>query len=86
MLTFDPVKRITVDEALKHPYLKELHDEEDEYTTDTVSAFDFDFEIYDLSKHEYIDLLYEEVELYHSDEVLKQYMDEKKKYPNGILH
>ena len=86
MLTFDPLKRITVNEALQHPYLKELHDEEDEFTTDVVSAFDFDFEIYDLNKHEYIDLLYEEVLLYHSDEVLKQYMGEKKQYPDGILH
>lgn len=45
---FDPNKRITVEEALEHPYLAELHCPEDEPTTVPVSAFDFDFEIYDL--------------------------------------
>ena len=30
MLVFDPLKRITVEQALAHPYLKELHLEEDE--------------------------------------------------------
>lgn len=48
MLEFDPNKRITVEEALSHPYLAELHCPDDEPTTEPVSAFDFDFEIYDL--------------------------------------
>ena len=30
MLVFDPFKRITVNEALEHPYLKELHSPEEE--------------------------------------------------------
>jgi len=30
MLTFDPTKRITVEEALNHPYLQALHCPEDE--------------------------------------------------------
>lgn len=30
LLTFDPSKRITVEEALNHPYLQALHSEEDE--------------------------------------------------------
>jgi mitogen-activated protein kinase 1/3 len=30
MLKFDPSKRITVEEALNHPYLKDLHFEDDE--------------------------------------------------------
>lgn len=67
MLTFDPINRITVDEALKHPYLKELHYPEDEpAAAQLVSAFDFDFEIYDLKKDDYKDLIYEEIQLYHS--------------------
>jgi len=32
LLTFDFTKRITVEEALKHPYLAELHFPEDEVT------------------------------------------------------
>jgi len=30
LLTFEPEVRITVEEALKHPYLEELHCEDDE--------------------------------------------------------
>jgi len=30
MLTFNPNKRITVLEALKHPYVKEFHNPDDE--------------------------------------------------------
>jgi mitogen-activated protein kinase 7 len=42
LLTFDPAARITVEEALKHPYLEAYHDEEDEPVHDKL--FDFSFE------------------------------------------
>ena len=48
MLTYDPEERITVGDALAHPYLKQLHFPDDEPTTDPVCAFDFDFEKYSL--------------------------------------
>lgn len=86
MLTFDPKKRIGVEDALKHPYLEDLHCEDDEPQTEPVSAFDFDFEIYDLEKEQYKDLIYEEIMLYHSDENLKEYLANKRKYPNGMLY
>ena len=85
MLTFDPKKRITVDDALEHPYLSALHCPEDEPTTEPVSAFDFEFEIYDLKREDYKDLLYEEVMLYQSDERIREYLQNKEMYPNGIL-
>jgi len=44
MLVFDPNKRITVDEALEHPYLASLHDLSDEPTCPTSIDFDFDAE------------------------------------------
>ena len=50
MLIYDPDERITVEQALKHPYLAELHFPDDEPTTIPVSTFDFDFEMYGLSK------------------------------------
>jgi serine/threonine protein kinase len=40
MLAFDPTKRITVDEALKHPYLESMHDPTDE---PDCTPFEFDF-------------------------------------------
>jgi mitogen-activated protein kinase 1/3 len=42
MLVFDPSKRITVQEALSHPYLASLHDINDEPSCPT--PFNFDFE------------------------------------------
>lgn len=63
-----------------------MHCPEDEPITDNVSPFDFDYEIYDLKKEEYKDLIYEEIMLYHSDELLREYLDNKRKYPDGMLH
>ena len=40
-LIFDPEKRITVTEALNHPYLSDLHLEEDEPTREPVDYLDF---------------------------------------------
>ncbi len=68
MLTYDPDDRITVEQALEHPYLKQLHYPDDEPTTQPVSAFDFDFEKYSLSKEDFKDLMYEEIMLYHEDD------------------
>ena len=48
MLTFDPKQRISATEALDHPYLAALSCIDDEPTTEPVSEFDFEFEIYDL--------------------------------------
>jgi serine/threonine protein kinase len=36
MLTFDPLKRITIDDALAHPYMSQLHFPDDEPTTELV--------------------------------------------------
>lgn len=45
LLAFDPAKRITVEEALAHPYLAAYHDEDDEPTHS--QTFDFSFEVVD---------------------------------------
>ncbi|XAR55087.1 Mitogen-activated protein kinase [Bertholletia excelsa] len=42
MLVFDPNKRITVDEALHHPYLSSLHDVNDEPICQNPFSFDFE--------------------------------------------
>ncbi|KAF8379575.1 hypothetical protein HHK36_029016 [Tetracentron sinense] len=42
MLVFDPNKRITVDEALCHPYLSSLHDINDEPVCPMPFSFDFE--------------------------------------------
>ena len=86
MLTYDPDERITVEQALEHAYLKQLHYPDDEPTTQPVSAFDFDFEKYSLSKEDFKDLMYEEIMLYHSDEAALAYVQAKEANPGGALH
>ena len=85
MLTFNPEKRITVQEALEHPYLADLHFDDDEPTSEPVSSFDFDFELYDLNREDYRELIYNEIMLYHKDEKLAEYEQNKIDHPDGIL-
>ncbi|KAL0477576.1 mitogen-activated protein kinase MAPK [Acrasis kona] len=42
LLTFDPLKRITVEQALAHPYLADFHDQEEEVTCDQKFLFSLD--------------------------------------------
>jgi mitogen-activated protein kinase 1/3 len=50
MLIIDPKKRISVEDALAHPFLKHLHETTEEpVEKEPVSAFDFDFELYSLN-------------------------------------
>jgi serine/threonine protein kinase len=60
MLCFDPTKRITVEEALAHPYLRNLHDETDEPTS---TMFDFSFEE-DAEKGDIRKMIYDEIMLW----------------------
>lgn len=54
LLAFNPVKRITVEDALRHPYLEPYHDPEDEPTADPIPEefFDFDKNKDNLSKEQ----------------------------------
>uniref|UniRef100_A0A7N0UZ89 Protein kinase domain-containing protein n=1 Tax=Kalanchoe fedtschenkoi TaxID=63787 RepID=A0A7N0UZ89_KALFE len=58
MLTFDPSKRITVEQALAHPYLERLHDISDEPVCP--QSFSFDFEQQGLSEEDMKDMIYKE--------------------------
>lgn len=58
MLTFDFNKRITVEEALKHPYLADLHLPEDEPSRSEVPFYEFEFEIHsNLTRQQYKGIL-----------------------------
>jgi serine/threonine protein kinase len=57
-LTFTPEKRITVEQALAHPYLKLLHDPSDEPACP--QPFDVDFENIPLTKEALRALLWDE--------------------------
>jgi mitogen-activated protein kinase 1/3 len=58
MLTFDPTKRITVEQALAHSYLARLHDEADEPICR--EPFSFEFESQSLGEEQMKDMIYME--------------------------
>jgi mitogen-activated protein kinase 1/3 len=59
MLVFNPHERITVEEALQHPYLKQLHNPQTEYAC--VEPFNFDFEKIDMTKSVLREFMWEEI-------------------------
>jgi serine/threonine protein kinase len=86
MLKYDPEERISIEDALNHEFIGDLHYAPDEPTTVPVSAFDFDFEMYDLTIEEQKSLILDEIALYHSKKAQKKYLKNKKAYPQGMLH
>lgn len=65
MLEIHPRKRITVEEALQHPFLESLHSPDDEPTNG--STFSFEFENEELSREKVQALIWEEIREYHRD-------------------
>ncbi|KAI9012483.1 mitogen-activated protein kinase [Phycomyces nitens] len=63
LLTFNPEKRITVAEALEHPYLEPYHDPNDEPDAPPIHESFFDFDKYkdQLTKEQLKQLLYQEI-------------------------
>ncbi|CAH6719551.1 mitogen-activated protein kinase Hog1p [[Candida] jaroonii] len=63
LLIFNPTKRITVDDALKHPYLKLYHDPNDEPISEKIPEdfFDFDRKKDELTIEDLKKLLYDEI-------------------------
>ncbi|KAH6825030.1 MAP kinase 4 [Perilla frutescens var. hirtella] len=67
MLVFDPDQRITVDDALCHPYISTLHDLNDEPICST--PFNFDFELPSITEENVKDLICREALAYNPDPV-----------------
>ncbi|KAE8700847.1 Mitogen-activated protein kinase-like protein NTF6 [Hibiscus syriacus] len=69
MLVFDPSKRITVDEALNHPYLSSLYEINEEPTCP--SPFVFDFEQMTLNEEDIKELIWRESLNFSRDKMLE---------------
>lgn len=65
MLEIHPKKRITVEQALEHPFLESLHSPDDEPVNTT--GFSFEFENEELSRERVQELIWEEIREYHAD-------------------
>lgn len=85
MLRYNPADRITVQEALQHPFLEEFHQPDDEPSAEPVDAFDFDFELYNLKTEDYKQLILEEIEIQESAEKKLEYLQLKEENPKGVL-
>jgi mitogen-activated protein kinase 1/3 len=69
LLTFEPEKRLTVEQALRHPYLEELHCEEDEPAAENFDVSDFYFE--------YVRTTKEDLKVLITQEILNNYVEEQ---------
>jgi serine/threonine protein kinase len=63
MLEFHPRKRITIQQALEHPFLLSLHNPEDEPVANF--TFSFEFENDELPREKVQELIWEQVRAYH---------------------
>jgi len=86
MLVMDPAKRISVAEALDHPFLAAYKQPNEPCEEKYMDPFDFDFELYSLSADEYKKLIYEEIQLYHDEQAVAKYLKDRQEHPNGILY
>lgn len=75
LLQYDPDKRITAEEALRHPFLSSLHDEADEPSREPIKLDEFDFEAKKgLTDFNYKCMLYEECLAFHNPHFEMQHM------------
>lgn len=86
MLIFDPRKRISVQDALKHPYLEELYCPEDEPIREPIKSIEFEFEHIDLNKEQLKDMIYEETLLYHFNNFRENYLKQVDKDQSILSH
>ena len=71
LLVFEPEKRLTVEEALRHPYLEELHCEEDEPVCDRFDFSDFYFEYVRTTKDDLRVLIHQEIVNHYREETFE---------------
>ncbi|CAK62258.1 unnamed protein product (macronuclear) [Paramecium tetraurelia] len=86
LLTFDAKKRITVEDALKHPYLSALHCPDDEPIAVPVQRIDFEFEEYNMTLQQLKDCIYEEILVYHFKDFKDEYETKKRNSSSIINH
>ena len=73
LLKFRPTERLTVEEALEHPYLMQFYSPDDEPKADChFSVYDFDWERA-RGRVDFKQLMYEEILLYHFPDRVKRY-------------
>jgi mitogen-activated protein kinase 1/3 len=67
ILKFDPAKRQSIQQLLKHEYVEDLHDEADEPTSTLVPLEDFEFERRQVGSEELMEEMFKEILEYHPE-------------------
>jgi serine/threonine protein kinase len=88
LLAFDPKDRISAKEVLKHPFLAELYDPEndDQIVESTpINFYDFEFEQFSINKDILRELILDEIIMANSKEARGINAQMRKKYQKGVL-
>ena len=70
LLCFEPEHRLTVEEALRHPYLADLHCEDDEPVCTHMDLTDFYFEYLKVTKDDLRTLIHQEIVNHYKEETI----------------
>jgi mitogen-activated protein kinase 1/3 len=79
MLVFNPNKRISVEEALRHPYLAELVEDLDNHKSECKEPFNFDFEKIQMTKPILKELMLKEIIKFRPQSPVAQEMAERQR-------
>jgi len=71
LLVFEPEQRLTVEQALAHPYLEELHCEEDEPICTHLDPSEFYFEYLKLTKEDLRLLIHQEIVTHYREDLFE---------------
>lgn len=85
LLQFDPDKRYTVEQALAHPYLDQLHCEEDEPVCENFDLQDFYFEYLKTTKEDLRMLIYQEIVNNYKEETWEPKQEVMENFPSVML-
>jgi mitogen-activated protein kinase 1/3 len=85
LLVFNPHKRITAEEAIKHPFFKKFYDPKVLKSNLCAEPFDFDFEKLTRTKENIRDLMFREIVHYRPDAFKSKIVEEKKKVADHFV-
>lgn len=88
LLSFDPAKRLSASEMLKHPFFDELYDPENDdqiIEGDPVRYYDFEFEMYTINKDIIRELILDEIIMANSKDARKINRELRETHKQGVL-
>lgn len=88
LLTYDPSKRLTAKEVLRHPFLSELYSPGQDsglIEGTAIDYYDYEFEQYSLNEDILQELIVDEIIMANSRKARYLNKELKERYPKGVL-